>query len=387
MPTIIYISAVASIIGGPNVFAVADSSSPFDIKIYDQDGDSFSLRQTLTQDTSSENGLNISFNKDGTYMIVSNDVRGSIYKFDGSNYNLLTSVLPNPSNGLTEVIFHPFTNHFITTHGSGDGYNFYKIEDDEVLHISSISVSPGVPSVSFAIGSRSMAFSKDGLQLAICGRLSPSNIVRVYDVDIGSDGISFSYEISLPPSNYLTTTPTPTSVQFSPDGQYLFVSHTMSQNKVVISGPTTPSNMFYIYCRLYQKSGGVWVLVDDLRTSPPSNTDMFTPYGMAVSDDGQYLALMGDAPLSTPTLRFFKKVGGSLTQLSVDTQPIGEDGLFIRNACFDKDGIRLAVIFDKTMTLYKRTGDALNKMTVSSVDHIDTGPGIAFSPLAIPGSR
>lgn len=138
------------------------------------------------------------------------------------------------------------------------------------------------------------------------------------------------------------------NVAWSPDGQYLLVSLASSNHS------------------LYQRSGDTFTLV----TSGGSAFSPVPSGGKQItwSSDGMYVAF---GALNPPYLEWYKRNSPSattFTRLTAPTQPDALNSFSRQGVLWSPDGTYLAVATGLTpyVALYKRDGDALEKLTMTS---------------------
>lgn len=204
---------------------------------------------------------------------------------------------------------------------------------------------------------RSLDWSPDGIYLAVSHNASP--YLSLYKRT----------------GNVLTKLPNPALLPtniglgcgFSPDGAYLAVAHA-----------TAP------FLTIYKRSGDVFTKLADPSVLPTNES-----YAIAWSPDGVYLAVGQN---NTPFINIYKRSGDTFTRL---TNPSTLPPAIAYGAAFSPDGVYLAFAHATSpfMTIYKRSGDVFTKLadpsilppgnTVSVAWSVD-GLSVAFGSAAAP---
>ena len=189
---------------------------------------------------------------------------------------------------------------------------------------------------------QSAVFSPDGQYLTITHNVSP--FMTIYDMTGGTPA-KLSNPAKLPTGQGM-------GAAFSPDGQYLAIAHV-----------TSP------FVTIYDMTDGAPTKIDDPATLPTG-----TGEGVAFSPDGQYLAITHNV---SPFMTIYDMTGGTPTKITNPaTLPTGSGGID-----FSPDGNYLAIAHSTSpfVTIYDMTGGTPTKIDDPATLPTGQGTDAVFS--------
>lgn len=297
--------------------SVGLSSGPPYRQLYGQDIDTFNALVSTGGGPSSSVRC-CAFSQDGVYSAYGQDGTPFLLLYKRTGDSFARIALPDiPPNGVRGVSFSPDSTYMAVSVTVSPFLIIYKRSGDVFTKLPNPATLPTAEATC-------IAFSADGLSLAVCFGTTQSNVYnRVGD--------TFT-RVATPSNGGLAN-----GMCFSADGIYLAIATT-----------GTP------FINIYKRSGDVFAKL-------PSPSTLPTGVGndVAFSADGVYLSV---AHANTPFVTNYKRSGDTFTKIAnLGTLPTDH----ATGVAYSLDGVNLAVCHNTSpyISLYKRSGDTLLKLS------------------------
>jgi hypothetical protein len=256
------------------------------------------------------------------------------------------STLPDAATTTPAVGFSPDGQYFVAGDAAGNGFRFYSVSGTTFTPLSNASwfMTGG------AVGT--VAWSPDSANIALAHATTP--FIEIGYISSGSGATAVFDDLadpaSLPAGNA-------TGCAWSPNGQFLAVSHT-----------TTP------FVTIYEVSG-TGASATFTKLSNPASLPAGDGKGVTFSADNRFMAV---AHATTPFVTIYEINGTTFTKLSDPASLPAAQG---NGVAFSRDGLHMAVAHTTTpfVTIYSISDTTFTKLSNPSTLPDGNGQGVAFS--------